>query len=101
MFLNDDITRIFPPFTRLDFSRKRDFGGVGLGLAAPHSIVARHHEHIRVDGSKRHGNDLSYRNQQQNQVVNAAKRNVHWHFLLDLIPVRTPAHHHSKGRVFH
>ncbi|MEC8324630.1 MAG: ATP-binding protein [Pseudomonadota bacterium] len=54
MFLNDDITRIFPPFARLDFSRKRDFGGVGLGLAVPHSIISRHDEHIRVDESKRH-----------------------------------------------
>lgn len=51
----EKVAQIFEPFTRLNPSRQRDSGGVGLGLAVTHSIISRHHGHIRVDESKRHG----------------------------------------------
>lgn len=47
--------RIFEPFTRLDPSRSRDSGGMGLGLAIVQSIVEQHHGTVMVDDSERLG----------------------------------------------
>lgn len=44
--------RIFEPFTRLDFSRNRDSGGAGLGLAIAKGIVSRHHGKIWAEDSR-------------------------------------------------
>ncbi|MYS82035.1 sensor histidine kinase, partial [Embleya scabrispora] len=41
--------RIFGRFVRLDPSRDRDSGGVGLGLAIVHQLVAAHHGSVDVD----------------------------------------------------
>lgn len=38
----DNIERMFEPFTRLDASRSRETGGVGLGLALARAIVSGH-----------------------------------------------------------
>ncbi|MCH9695544.1 MAG: HAMP domain-containing histidine kinase [Gammaproteobacteria bacterium] len=44
--------RLFEPFTRLDQSRSRDSGGVGLGLAVVKSITEKHKGTIRVTDSE-------------------------------------------------
>ncbi|ACV27036.1 sensor histidine kinase [Kangiella koreensis] len=44
--------RIFEPFTRLDFSRNRDSGGAGLGLAIAKGIISRHHGKIWAEDSR-------------------------------------------------
>lgn len=45
----DDRDRIFERFTRLDDSRTREDGGVGLGLAIVHEIVTRHHGTVAAE----------------------------------------------------
>ena len=44
-----DRDRIFERFTRLDESRARDAGGVGLGLSMVRAIVERHAGTVTVD----------------------------------------------------
>jgi NAD-dependent dihydropyrimidine dehydrogenase PreA subunit len=49
--------RVFEPFFRVDKSRSRELGGVGLGLALVHEIVRVHDGsisilNIKVEGSK-------------------------------------------------
>lgn len=48
-------TRIFEPFTRLDYSRSRDSGGAGLGLAIAKGIIDRHHGTIWAEDSRELG----------------------------------------------
>ncbi len=43
--------RIFEPFFRLDSSRSRESGGVGLGLALVERIMTWHHGEVRVEDS--------------------------------------------------
>lgn len=43
-----DLERVFEPFVRLETSRSRDTGGVGLGLAIARSIVQAHGGEIRL-----------------------------------------------------
>jgi len=43
--------RIFEPFTRLDASRSRDSGGVGLGLSIVKSICTKHNGCVVADAS--------------------------------------------------
>lgn len=46
-----DRERIFDPFTRLEHSRNRAAGGVGLGLAIVRRVIDRHRGHVEVDRS--------------------------------------------------
>jgi signal transduction histidine kinase len=43
--------RIFEPFVRLESSRSRDFGGIGLGMAITARIVKAHGASIHIDDS--------------------------------------------------
>jgi signal transduction histidine kinase len=43
-----DLERVFDPFVRLEGSRSRDTGGVGLGLAIARSIVRGHGGEVRL-----------------------------------------------------
>lgn len=52
---------IFEPFTRLDASRSRDSGGVGLGLSIVKSICDRHAATITVAASELGGADFVLR----------------------------------------
>ena len=38
----DQLERVFEPFVRLEVSRSRETGGVGLGLAIARSVVRAH-----------------------------------------------------------
>ncbi len=53
----DEMARVFMPFYRLEHSRCRDTGGVGLGLAVTQSIINAHGGHVllenRMDGGLR------------------------------------------------
>lgn len=53
--------RIFEPFTRLDASRSRDSGGVGLGLSIVKSICTKHNGSVEVDTSLLGGAKFSIR----------------------------------------
>ena len=44
--------RVFEPFTRLDDSRSRDSGGIGLGLAIVHAISSQHQGQVRLHDSE-------------------------------------------------
>jgi two-component system sensor histidine kinase RstB len=46
-----DRTRIFEPFARLDDSRDRATGGVGLGLAIVHRILEAHGGSVHIEES--------------------------------------------------
>lgn len=47
----EDRKRIFEPFTRLDTSRARAFGGHGLGLAIVKRIMEWHQGEVHVEDS--------------------------------------------------
>ena len=47
--------RVFEPFFRVDKSRSRELGGVGLGLAFVHEIVRVHDGSIRIKSGKTGG----------------------------------------------
>ncbi|MDH3969176.1 MAG: ATP-binding protein, partial [Rhodospirillales bacterium] len=60
----DQMDKVFQPFYRLEGSRSRDTGGVGLGLASVRSIVRAHGGEValanRNDGGLRVTVDLPY-----------------------------------------
>ena len=45
----EQLERVFEPFVRLEGSRCRETGGIGLGLAIARSIVRGHGGDIRLD----------------------------------------------------
>jgi signal transduction histidine kinase len=50
-----DLARVFEPFTRLETSRNRETGGVGLGLAIARSIVRSHGGELELSNRKSGG----------------------------------------------
>ena len=53
--------RIFEPFFRVDKSRSRELGGVGLGLALVREIVRVHDGKIEVRGNEQGGTTFEVR----------------------------------------
>ena len=53
--------QIFEPFFRVDKSRSRELGGVGLGLAMVHEIVRVHDGKIEVRGNEQGGTTFEVR----------------------------------------
>ena len=56
----DALPKIFDPFEQGDPSRARVYGGLGLGLAISHAIVASHHGKLTVE-SPGHGRGATFR----------------------------------------
>ena len=52
---------IFQPFFRVDKSRSREYGGVGLGLSLVWEIVALHNGKVRVEESSEKGTAIAVR----------------------------------------
>ena len=52
---------IFQPFFRVDKSRSREFGGVGLGLSLVWEIAALHGGDVRVEESSDAGTTIAVR----------------------------------------
>ena len=50
---------IFQPFFRVDKSRSREYGGVGLGLSLVWEIVALHNGKVRVEESSEKGTTIA------------------------------------------
>jgi signal transduction histidine kinase len=44
----DDLQRVFEPFVRLEESRNRDSGGMGLGMAIARTILRAHGGDVTV-----------------------------------------------------
>jgi PAS domain S-box-containing protein len=44
-----DLPRLFKPFTQLDSSLSRQYGGTGLGLSLVHSLAVLHGGHVEVE----------------------------------------------------
>ena len=51
-------SRIFEPFFRVDKSRSRELGGIGLGLALVNEIVRAHEGSIEIKGNRAGGTDF-------------------------------------------
>ena len=51
-------SRIFAPFFRVDKSRSRELGGIGLGLALVNEIVRVHEGSIEIKGNRAGGTDF-------------------------------------------
>lgn len=51
-------SRIFEPFFRVDKSRSRELGGIGLGLALVNEIVRVHEGSIEIKGNRAGGTDF-------------------------------------------
>jgi len=51
----DDLERVFEPFTRLEASRNRDTGGTGLGLTIARSIAHAHGGELRLENRSEGG----------------------------------------------
>jgi signal transduction histidine kinase len=46
--VDSQLERVFEPFVRLENSRSKDTGGIGMGLAIARSIVKAHGGEIRL-----------------------------------------------------
>ncbi|WP_286262332.1 ATP-binding protein [Thalassotalea atypica] len=49
---NEQWQSLFEPFVRLDQSRDRKSGGIGLGLAMVKRLIELHHGHVRISRAK-------------------------------------------------
>lgn len=51
----DELEKVFQPFYRVDASRSRDTGGLGMGLSVARAIVLEHGGTIRLRNRRPHG----------------------------------------------
>lgn len=51
----DELERVFQPFYRVDASRSRETGGLGMGLSVARAIVLEHRGAIQLRNRKPHG----------------------------------------------
>ena len=57
----DEVTRIFERFYRVDKTRDRETGGTGLGLSITHATVMMHHGSIKVSSKENEGTIIMVR----------------------------------------
>ena len=51
----EEVEKITAPFYRIDKSRSRQFGGVGLGMSIVSRIAALHNARLEIKSEKRKG----------------------------------------------
>ena len=69
----DELERVFAPFVRLEGSRSRETGGIGLGMAIARSIVRGHGGDITLENRPEGGLRATVRLPREKTVAKAAK----------------------------
>lgn len=65
----EEITKIFDRFYRIDKTRDRETGGTGLGLSITHSVILMHNGSVRVSSSENEGSAFTVRIPLNHQTV--------------------------------
>ena len=56
-----DRAKLFAPFTQIDTSKSRRYGGTGLGLALTHRLIVLHGGEINVESQEGAGSNFTFR----------------------------------------
>ncbi len=57
----EDLGKLFAPFTQIDTSKSRRYGGTGLGLALTHRLIELHQGGISITSNVGKGSNFSFR----------------------------------------